>query len=136
MTNKLSFPILPKEIETINGSIIDTICAANTLMVAHPDRPAKPKLLELTAAAARKFAAEYEAWERDMEDYKIAIGLIRDHNSAVESLIEDYIRRESGLTEIPAQYQDNVWKYAWRESHSGGFYEVFMTLCELVGIFE
>ena len=61
---------------------------------------------------------------------------IREHNGEVNVLIEGFIKKESGLFDIPEQYQNKVYYRAYSDGHSAGYYEVYQKLCELVEIFE
>ena len=54
----------------------------------------------------------------------------------INNIIEEYIREESGLNNIPIQYRDKIYNKAWQDGHSDGFYSVYQHLTELVNIFN
>ena len=135
----MNFPVLPPSLNLV-GEVYETIRSAqDTLMVPHIQRPAKPKastLSEGVAAGMRKHADELEAWEAEMLAYNTSMGKIRMHNMKVDALILAFIKSESGLNDIPEQYQNKVFSKAWSDGHSSGYYEAYQQLCELVEIFE
>lgn len=101
-------------------------------------RPVKPlKPFEQTPAATRAYADALEVYEADMAEYTAWLVDAKRYNNAIETAIEDFIKKESGLnTSVPEPYRANVWRKAWNDGHSGGYYEVYQELCELVDIFE
>jgi len=135
----MNFPVLPSSLELM-GEVYETIRSAqDTLTVPHIQRPAKPKaptLSEGVAAGMRKHADKLEAWETEMLAYNASMGKIRMHNMKVDALILAFIKSESGLNDIPKQYQSKVFSKAWSDGHGSGYYGVYQQLCELVEIFE
>ncbi len=136
----MEFPTLPPRLDTrtISGDVYNVIRYAQELMAAHIQRPQKPQIQSGlgVATSLRQLADETEKWESDMEAYKAAMDEIRAHNGKVNQLIEDFIKSESGLNDIPEQYRAGIWRKAWEDGHSSGYSEVYSQLLDLVEIFK
>ena len=134
----MNFPALPSSLE-IKGEVYETIQAAQKeLMVPRIQSPKRPQIkgdLRMIERL-RQLSNETEIWASEMQTYESEMATIRLHNMKVDALILAFIKKESGLNDIPEQYQNKVFSKAWSDGHSSGYYEVYQQLCELVEIFE
>ncbi len=102
-----------------------------------PQRPIMPFLnRKHTADEAKEHAKSMELYEILMDDYLSMIKERRDHNAALDAVIEMYIKDQSGLNSIPEQYRSKVYAKAESDGHSYGYYEVYNKLIDLVYLFE
>ena len=99
-------------------------------------RPARPRQIGVISAIdAQQYANDLEVWEADMIAYKESLDEIREHNGRANLLIEDFLRHESGLNDIPEQYREKIWAKAYADGYGYGYYEVHKQLVELIEIF-
>lgn len=77
-----------------------------------------------------------EQYSLDLAEFKTKDELHKSESSRLWKLLEDLIKEDSGLNNIPEQYRDKVYSYAWEQGHSSGYGEVYHYLCNLVNIFE
>lgn len=134
------YPQVPTEIPNVfGGNFIEILSILEAAKIStYEYRPVKPssKLAEHTPAGLRALADEIDAYETEKAEFDYWADAARTFNAAVDQKIEDTIKRDAGLYEIPEQYRGKVWNKAWQDGHSGGWGEVFNCLCELVDIFE
>ena len=103
----------------------------------YPKKDTKPYLKQNpTASEARKYAIALEKYESEesirkqvKEDY-VAI------NSGLRDVLEYKVKDSAGLFEIPEQYRDKAYKFAYNAGHSCGMSEVYVVLTELLEIFD
>lgn len=136
----LEFPTLPT-IEQLQNTTPDVRTAIGILQDyrVYPIKPTKPLSVmfpKMTSAELHEKANELANWEKAMEEYADQAAQCTLHNMKVDELINEYISIESGLRNIPEQYQNKVFSKAWADGHSNGYYEVYGHLCELVDIFK
>lgn len=135
----LTFPNLPTQdgIDVIyqNLGTFDTIKYLESLRV-HITPPKKPSGIVRTGQEHREYANKLEVYEVEFAEYRNAQAECSIFNIKVDALINTFISEESGLNTIPEQYRNNVFSKAWSDGHSGGYYEVYRELCELVEIFN
>jgi len=114
--------------------VIDDIRNSNNN--EYPDRISKPTLgLKHSSDDVIKYAEElkqYEILKKENDKQKEIYNL---EQQRLNSLIEEFIKDQSGLNNIPEKYRDKVYNYAYSKSHSNGYYEVYLTLGDLVDIF-
>lgn len=119
-----------------NGSV----CAAIGLMLTemtYPKAPIEPKIGKTPSIEeVEVYLEKKKEYDNLMSSYPTIEKSAQENNSKIIEAIEDFIRKESGLTEIPKQYQDKVYSYAYQQGHSYGYCEVFNILLNLVEIFE
>lgn len=98
---------------------------------------AKPKWKDhFTSVDATAFAKELEAWELDKIVTDEAKAKWKQQEIEDDQVLEIYIKDAANFKDIPEQYRDKVWSYAWSDGHSNGYSEVFNILCSLVEIFN
>lgn len=103
----------------------------------YPKRNPKPMLpTKHGAAEVLKYADQLKEWEDSKEIYDNKIKIRKERESNIISIVESFIKDESGLDKIPKQYQDKVYYRAYSDGHSNGYYEVYLKLVELVEIFD
>jgi len=132
------FPTIPTltELCKTGNDVFDTITYCKRLEVPYSMRPMKPILPPShSTEQVMEYAKKLEEYLVKNEGYAAMVVIANAHNRAVEKLIEDYIIEESGLNTIPSQYRNKVYDYAYDQSHSNGYYEVYQTLIELCKIF-
>lgn len=76
------------------------------------------------------------AYEKELEEYGFNNDSYKQESSRLWNLLEEKIKEDSGLNDIPEQYRNKVYSYAYREGHSSGMGEVYNYLIELVEIFN
>ena len=133
------FPTIPTltELCKTGNDAFDTITYCKRLEAPYPMRQMKPTLPpNHSTEQVLEYARKLEEYSTKNEEYKELLTKVSTHNQAVEKLAEDYIIEESGLNNIPSQYRSKVLHYAYDQSHSSGYYEVYQTLCNLVDIFN
>jgi hypothetical protein len=104
-----------------------------------PERKPRPRLespLKASASDARLYADELEKWEtyekgRKAKELK-RTNAVPNHGK----LLEDFIKHFADFDNVPKEYQEKVYSYAWSKGHSSGYSEVFNELLSLVEIFE
>ena len=134
MQTDIKFPELP--LELTGNDVFWTIQQANALKVEWPDRPKRPVANPKSSAEHKKYAAELEAYEAAMKTYDAEWAAMEAHNHLVDHLIIEYVKKTSGLTNVPEKSRDKVWRKAWEEGHSSGYLEVYYKLLDLVDLFE
>jgi hypothetical protein len=105
------------------------------LYVSKPKEPLL-KSLKPTEEEVSNFLAEKEKYKTDLEDYKTKDEFYRKESSRLYSLLEYKIKEDSGLNNIPEQYRDKVYSYAYQQGHGSGYGEVYNYLLDLVEIFD
>lgn len=104
-----------------------------------PKRTRKPQLTNTNPSKEEvdlylKQTSEYEALN---SSYKENIRLYNEEQYQISEYIINRIKEDSGLNElVPEQYRNNVYAYAYDRSRGDGYYEVYITLCNLVDIFK
>lgn len=98
----------------------------------------KPSKLQInhTSKEALEYAkklSEYEELKKENDAYDEKATEV---NSAIDDVIDVYIRYKSGLNDIPEQYRDKVYSLAYSRGHSGGHSEIMNELLDLVNIFK
>jgi hypothetical protein len=102
--------------------------------IQKPNKPIKP--VDFSSDSFRKYANDLETYETKLEEYQSNFTLGQIHNMKVDARILDFIKIESGLNNVPEQYREKLFRKAWSDGHSSGYYEVYQQMCELVEIFE
>lgn len=103
----------------------------------YPETLVIPKLSHNhTSVDAKKYAEDLELYENEKKSYHEKLNLHRNESYRLESLIEEFIKEESGLNTIPEYYREKVYSYAYEQSRSNGYSELFNTLRDLIYIFE
>lgn len=106
----------------------------NTIYVHKPKEPSL-KSLKPTEEDMDLFLAEKEKYKTELEEYKIKNTFYGEEIMRLYFLLEEMIKDDSGLNDIPEQYRDKLYNYAWEKGHSSGYSEVYNCLCNLVEIF-
>lgn len=129
------------EIKLIEGKgSVSTDSKIRLLMNSYPEfigyvkRPKKPK--NPTKEDLLLYEAEIDAFRKaDSERDKKCLEneLIRE---AIDKKIESIMKNDSGLSKVPKQYREKVWAQAFRDGYNSGYPFAYITLCELVSIFE
>lgn len=104
------------------------------LFVSKPYEP-KLKNLKPTGEEISEFLAKNEIYKKDLEEYKTKDNFYKQESRRLYDLLEEKIKEDSGLNDIPEQYRDKVYSYAYREGHSSGYGAVYSILINLVEIF-
>ena len=117
-------------------AIYETIEWAKTQKGNCPKAPIKPKTQNITSSAqAQELAIAFANWENEMAAYNKENQNWLDNKYKIESVLEDYIKEQAGLNDIPESSRDKVWDYAWAQGHSDGYYQVYLYLCQVVDLF-
>ena len=129
------------EIKLIEGkdpvsteSKIRLLISSYPQFVSHVRQPKKPR--NPTEEDFILYEAEMDAYregKRDRDKKRLENELIRE---AIDKKIESIMRKSSGLSKVPKQYREKVWSQAFRDGYNSGYEFVYITLCELVRIFE
>jgi hypothetical protein len=119
------------------GDVYTAIECVNDLIEKKKlEKPIKPVLKNAhTSEDYRRYADDFEVYEMNIKHYNAA-KVEFDQTIAVLRLeLNEYIKEQSGLYDIPTKYQHKVWIKAYQDGHSDGLYSVYNHLVELVGIF-
>lgn len=136
----LTFPFVPTQSEIYdtfqNCGLYEIIKTLENLRVhvPRPNKPIQPK--DISSTGYREYADKLKTYEVELEEYRNDQAKCSIFNIKVDVLIHDFVCEESGLNTIPEQYRNKVFSKAWSDGHSGGYYEVYQELCELVEIFN
>lgn len=117
--------------------VFDIVDKAQSLQMKYPARPTKPTLPKNpTSADYIKMGKLMECYETDYKEYTEICNDIELYNSNINGLIEDFIRAESGLNELPVseKIKAKIYDKAWADGHSSGFMEVYYKLVALVNM--
>ena len=130
------FPILPTitEIRNWDGSIEQKInrLQESKVWTEYPKRPDID--VNSTAKDIINLAEKMAKYESDLAICRINEKDVNAHNTKVNLLIEQFIKDEIGFEDIPDQYQQRIWEYAW--SRSKGYLEMYYSMINLVDIFK
>jgi len=133
----LKLPTLEEIIANESGIYNDVIDQLQKFRYSYPVTPIKPRLaIKHTADEATRYSIDLKDYEREMEIYNAEKKEIIAHNNKVDKLIEDWVKEDTGLNDIPAQYRDKVYSLAYSHGHSGGHREIRNYLIDLVNIFN
>jgi hypothetical protein len=91
---------------------------------------------QATSDEALKYATDLKEYEAADAKYKEFMAERSKESNRIHQLTEELIREESGLNDIPEQYRDKTYSYAYNQSHGFGMQEVYHTLLDLVEIFK
>ena len=122
-----------------SGSICNTIEYANDFRLECPTRLKKPILKkDANSAEAKHYSLDLEKYEDELElgSYDIAKKEYQSMDFEISNLIEDFIKEESGLNDIPKQYRSKVYDIAYNNGHSSGYINIYQHLVDLVDIFN
>lgn len=78
------------------------------------------------------YAAELEAYEKIKYSNSALNQAIIERNNERKTILIDFIKSKSN---IPEQYLDKAWNFAWRHAQSSGMYEEWYIFDELENIF-
>lgn len=96
--------------------------------------PKKPKLKSTTPT--KEELDEYSEEMKKYEEEKVKFETLRaSYNEESQRLYDELvhkIKEDSGLFDIPQEYQDNVYWYAYQLGHSSGYGEVYGYLMDIV----
>ena len=87
-------------------------------------------------ADIEKYLADFTEYESLMTNLSNKQKIYNKHVNEINDIINEFIKIESGLNEIPEQYQDKVYNKAYEDCHGNGMYSVYLELCSLVEIFN
>jgi len=110
---------------------------AKSKLPIYQSRPSKPRQpSNQTSETMLEYSRELESYEKQLIDWRKwnhNYGIVK---CEIDTIIIDYIKRESGFYDIPEKYQQKVWDKAWSDGHGSGYSEVYHELCELNNIFS
>ena len=105
------------------------------IYISKPKEPSlkstKPSTEEINEYNLLKL--EYDAL---MTSYSKNYNFYYSEKSRLHSILVEKIKEDSGLNDIPEQYREKVYNYAYQRGHSSGMSEVKIYLDELVEIFN
>ena len=128
-----------QDVRNLNGkSVHENIVLAQAAYKPYPLPMLKPFLLNrnATITEAKEYAVALEEYEKQKPAYDIAKKEVQEYNRKIDLAVGDYIKEESGLTKLPEHTQAKVWRKAYEDGHSNGFYSVYQELEELVELFQ
>jgi hypothetical protein len=101
------------------------------------NKPRAPLLMnnKPTKEAVERYTIAVEQYTLDLAEYKTKDEVYRAESLRLWNLLENKIKEDSGLNDIPEQYRDKVYSYAYQQGHSSGYSEVYNYLLDLVDIF-
>ena len=89
-----------------------------------------------TAAEAFEYAKALDKFEIEFDEYNKLLRVYLDDETRVNRLLTEFIKQESGLNDIPLEYQSKLYNYAYNHAHSEGMYGIYNALLDLVEIFD
>ena len=105
--------------------------------LSYPKRPDKPYLpIKHTAAEVQIYLPLLIEYVAAKSLHETAIDHWNKKTNAINAILEEFIKEEAGLNNIPITYRERTWSKAWADGHSNGYYEVYSKLRSLVEIFE
>jgi hypothetical protein len=103
----------------------------------YPKRPPKPILKNnANSKEVLEYAELLKNWETDRNIYKLEVEAYYLNKNFIDSKIKEFIMEEAGIKIVPQQYRDKLYRKAYEDGHSNGFYEVYNCLLSLIEIFE
>jgi len=110
----------------------------NYLRTFQVSKPKEPLLAsnKPTKENIDDYAKKLEQYNLDLVKYKIENDFFKSEYKRLYELLEDLIKENSGLNNIPEQYRSKVYQYACQQGHGSGYGEVYGYLLDLVGIFK
>ncbi len=104
----------------------------------YPKLPKKPILLSRTPTQdnIEKYTKGVEQYELELNEYRIKNSVFKEESARLYSLLVEKVKEDSGLNDIPEQYRDKVYSYAYEQGHGSGYSEVYHYLHNLVEIFK
>ncbi len=119
------------------GSVQKAIYLSTSKYLSYPEKLIKPVLRDnKSLAAAKEYFEKMDEYHTKQQKYSEEFNAVRNHNNEVDALVLFYIKEDSGLFNIPKEYQEKVYERAYSEGHSGGLMEIYNHLCDLVDIFN
>jgi len=97
-----------------------------------PKRPIRPRLVGTTAKSAKEYTLLLDQYEIDFTAWTNQNIKYHIHEKEVHEMFDKDAIDELELNDLPQWQKDRLLSYAWNESHSGGYSEVFNMLQELV----
>jgi hypothetical protein len=137
MTTQTTVPTFNAEwVASLPGDLSSRIDAAKSFMGQLPRKPIKPaQKAGMSSNEVRAYAELLANWERAVEAWRKDWNSVCGQHKEVSAAIEQHIKDEAGLDQVPEQYRDRVYSHAWDSGHANGYYEVYSHLCSLIHIF-
>ena len=111
-------------------NIFDSLCKK-------PSKISKPFLkTNANSTEVLEYAEKLKTYETDLEKYNILKKEYDECERNYREALEDFLKNNSDLSNVPKQYRDKVYSYAYEQGHSDGYYSVFNKLNELCEIFS
>ena len=124
-------------IENYSGDINRGIEFSENRYPEPPNRPSKPIL------SNKPTSDEVFAYAHKLKEYEDLIIIYDEQKNnrlekidEINDIVEEFIKDVAGIKNVPEKYREKVYSKAYSDGHSGGFYEVYQNLCELVDIFD
>lgn len=124
------------------GNVYETMEEYRKQFPKPPIKPSHPNLNpnsrnSMSSSELRELADKLDNHESLMANYHLQLKEFDSIISGVDGVLDDFVKKQSGLYEkVPPQYQGNVAYKAWERGHSGGYYEYYQVLINLIEIFE
>ena len=120
-----------------NLNVSETLEKLNGFEPPYPQRPSIPMLnSKHSTEEVLEYAKKLENYDKEFEQWKFNKSLYDTEISKINSLKEEFIKNYVGFYEyVPKDKQDKVWRKAWEDGHSYGYYEVYLHLDSLVELF-
>lgn len=119
------------------GDIYQAIKWAQEQCLEYPPNPSKPSLKNgHTSVEAKQYVVDLKSYEKAMLEYDKKKSDYQETKYLICEVIEDFIKCEARLGTVPETSRIKVWGKAWSDSHSSGYYEVYVRLCSLVNLFN
>jgi hypothetical protein len=80
-----------------------------------PERPTKPSTKIATSKEAAELAKSLKVYEDNLEKYEIAKKAYYAERGRLTLLLDEFVKDESGINEIPEQYREKVWSYLFNK---------------------
>ena len=123
-------------IDLIGLDFYESFDLVNKNKIPYKSKPSKPRMnSNPTLDSVDDFRRRLVIYNERMEEHDKYMEKQIKINSFLSEKLEDKMKEEAGLYDIPEQYQGKVYRVAYDMGHSSGYAEVYNYLMTLVGIF-
>ena len=123
--------------EKLKGSTIGEVIEwARGMKPMYPScKVKKPTLLpNHTVEQIDAYREAFKEYTKANEIYQKEKQEFQDASTAIDNAVEEFIKEESGLLDLPEDKRNKVWAKAYEDRHGSGFLEVYHELCDLVDL--